>query len=181
MKTIYGCSEIKIELNIRKKQKSFYTLILYKDIDGTVSKRKFLILSEGRKFIPIILEKYITDVRAVGKIIRYQSCVINVEKVINLVKHRSLDTTSEILNLINTLDDLRISLSTELEAKEQSLLDDFANHLTFRKRYGRYFKMNNVEREDIIFAIKKLVFVLMKNSKILTDKNIFLPFKVKFL
>ncbi|MBI1937415.1 MAG: hypothetical protein HYS25_04760 [Ignavibacteriales bacterium] len=169
MKEKYGYVIISIEQLINKKSLHLYTLIVYKDKDNSIICKKGIIFSEKKKMIPVILEKYIRGTSKKKDIILYEQYSIDTTRIIKMIQNNSIDFKADIINAINMLDDLRISMKIKIDLKYQKLLDDFANHLTFHRRYGRYFDENNVVRNEIIEAFCLLIEEIFNHSKILTS------------
>lgn len=90
----------------------------------------------------------VNRVRSQKDVIKY-----NVAKALYLIEKYNYDKNVEILDIINIFDDLLIAINMEVPSIYKKELYAFADHLTFSKSYGAYFKKKGTNRELIINAI----------------------------
>ena len=90
--------------------------------------------------------------------------VIDMNKVLKLIKYSSLDKEGILIVSINTLLDLFCPLKIKFPDQYKSVLYLFADHLSFNKRYGSFLKEHEISREDLVDAISWLSGIILLNS-----------------
>lgn len=90
--------------------------------------------------------------------------LVDMNKVLKLISFNSLDRDATLVISINTLLDMFYPLNIKLPNEYKHVLYSFANHLSFNKRYGSFFKENDISRIDLVNAITWLSGTILLNS-----------------
>ena len=98
------------------------------------------------------------------KLVEEIDYVLDMNKVLNLIRHGSLDRDATLVVSINTLLDLFYPLKIKMPDQYKHILYLFADHLSFNKRFGAFFKKNEISRENLMDAVSWLSGVILLNS-----------------
>jgi hypothetical protein len=89
----------------------------------------------------------------VSELLNEIDLIYDIAKVNELILKKNIDNGSYLINWINISLDMLNSINIVLPDQYKKELYDFANHMTFHRKFGSYFKVNNVSREVIADAI----------------------------
>lgn len=94
-------------------------------------------------------------------------CVFDIPRVTHLISNETYDPDTDIVDLLNYLDDCRLDFKINYPDNYKKYLFDFCNHLTFDKEYGEFFKNNtNITRQNILDAYYWCLGAVMARTKI---------------
>jgi hypothetical protein len=98
--------------------------------------------------------------------------ILDFAQALYLLSKESLDETSCLLNIINTLLDMLKAASVELPAMYRADLHEIADHLTFSKEFESFLKDQQLERAEVIEALQWALGAVLTKAMFFPKPNI---------
>lgn len=87
----------------------------------------------------------------------------DIYKSLQIIENRQVDESAEILNCINTMDDLIKTIPLEIPFRYRKSLYRFADYLTFERRIDIFFDKYHYERDFIRRGLLKVEKIILDN------------------
>jgi len=87
-----------------------------------------------------------------------------VHHTLELIRAKTHDNASSILNCLNTFFDLINALEPSLSEHDQALLYSFADHMTFHREFGDFLLKNRIKRESLLSSMYQCIKIISSHS-----------------
>ncbi|MDX2240943.1 MAG: hypothetical protein NW224_09690 [Leptolyngbyaceae cyanobacterium bins.302] len=156
-------------INPNSEKPEIYTLIICRDVDYPVLLDKQIVFFNKKELSSKALELCSLEVQRLGPAPQEVDLVVDLAESLYLISNEDIDTTSTILDCLNTLIDLVKAAQIPIPEHYKNSLYAFADHLTFEQEFSSFFVNHSVNRSAILDGILWCVGAVFIQSILLTD------------
>jgi hypothetical protein len=132
---------------------NFYVLFIHNAKDRPLQVNGKIVLFDNPSLAPRALAQTEPAVRELGPAPEDPDLICDVAESLRLIAAENRDPSATILNFLNVLLDMVAATNVPLPPGHKRALWSFADHLTFQREYGDFFRETKVTRDDVERAV----------------------------
>ena len=149
-----------------------YTLIVQRDKYRPLVVNGQIVFFSKPHLANRALELAEPDIKRLGPAPKDVALVCDVAKTLHLVESGNIDPSATIVNCLNTLGDLVADIGLPMPTNHKRILNTFADHLTFNRKFGNFLVQENISRSAIIDAILWCIGTIVSKARFILDRGV---------
>jgi hypothetical protein len=150
-----------------KKEQDLYTLFIFGEEEKPLMVDNHMIFFNKVELASMALSLGDDRVKRLTPTPKKVALTCDISRMLNLIEVENFDSSSTILNCLNTILDLVKATKRPMPIKYKKILYKFADHLTFEREYSNFITEHNISRVAIINAILWCFGAILLKAKVL--------------
>ena len=162
-----GLSLVGFRINSTGNNPDIFTIIVYNGKDSPVLIDNQIAFISKIEHVSGMYDLLDDRVKALGPPPIEVDLVCDIPETLHHIKHKDKDEAAIILNCLNTFFDLLNAVEVNLPDEYQSVLYDFADHLTFNREFTDFIAEQNIARNLLVDAVTWCVGAITVKAKLI--------------
>ncbi len=154
-----------------EKEQDLYTLFIFGEEEKPLMVDNHMVFFNKVELASIALSLGDDQVKRFTPAPKEVALTCDITRMLHLIEVENFDSSSIILNCLNTIFDLVKATKRPMPIKYKRILYELADHLTFEREYSNFIIEHNISRATIINAILWCFGAILSKAKVLNSSE----------